>query len=364
MKNRIIFTLLIASLFCLFVAPYKVGAVCNTSINPSDPNAQAALDSCLRQQRAQDQAARDLQAINSTAAQALYQNQINYFYKLDAIEKQVDAKYVSDSSYDPYRLNSGDCTMSMDIPSDPTTMDPNVFLMRMVNKKNCVDYLIKYMGNHPINTQTQQPQQNCTANAQYSNGRCYCNDGYEVSGTTCITYNQSCQNKYGFNSYGDKNNCYCDSGYVWNEQRTNCILVPAKTNDQICSDKFGPNVSWDGTRNSNGGLSCDCKIGYQWDASQTECIVVPPAPVVLAHPVEQNIIPPVINKQPVNNPPPVETAPPIITEQKVGTEPPAPIVEIEQKADFIFGAPTVQINSEPVHKLKWYQKIWNWFMRK
>ncbi len=309
------------------MVPYRINATCNTSINPSDPNAQAALQSCLNAQRIYDQQIRDQQAANAAYDQAIYQSQLTYFYKLDAIEKQIDIKYASDSGYDLYRLGSGDCTMSIDIPSDPTTINPNIFLSRMTNKKNCVDYLTKYMGNHPINTQTQTP-----------------------SGTLCNgKYWRTCPVGTTF---------YCPS--IGDAQCTQ----PTKTNDQICSDKFGPNVKWDGTKNSSGGLSCDCKIGYQWDASQTGCIVTPPTPITPVKIINQDVIPSEITQQPVNNPTPVKNDTPEIIKQKIETESPAPVIENEQKADDVLKTLSAQTNPEPVHKLKWYQKIWNWFMRR
>ena len=65
----------------------------------------------------------------------------------------------------------------------------------------------------------------CPPNSYLKNGLCYCNDGlvWNENGTQCITYNQSCQNKYGLHTYGDKNYCYCEEGYVWNKDKTKCI---------------------------------------------------------------------------------------------------------------------------------------------
>ena len=40
------------------------------------------------------------------------------------------------------------------------------------------------------------------------------------------------------------------------------LTSPLKTNDQICQDDFGINVSWDGTKNSDGTLNCQCFGGY------------------------------------------------------------------------------------------------------
>lgn len=52
-----------------------------------------------------------------------------------------------------------------------------------------------------------------------------------------------------------------------------------KTNDQICSDKFGSNSKWDGTKNSAGGVNCGCKTGYIWNEQITDCIIAPVVPI-------------------------------------------------------------------------------------
>ena len=67
----------------------------------------------------------------------------------------------------------------------------------------------------------------CPANSSCTASQFFCNDGYVASGNSCITYNQSCQIKYGANSYGDKINCYCNAGYQWNSQQTGCVIIPA-----------------------------------------------------------------------------------------------------------------------------------------
>jgi hypothetical protein len=63
---------------------------------------------------------------------------------------------------------------------------------------------------------------------------------------------------------------------------------PVKTNDQVCIDKFGAHIKWDGTKNNAGGLSCGCQSGYQFNQGQTQCISIPK--------VETKTITPVIKK--------------------------------------------------------------------
>jgi hypothetical protein len=137
----------------------------------------------------------------------------------------------------------------------------------------------------------------CPANSQYFNGQCVCNDGYVASGNTCITYTQNCQNKYGANSYGDKQHCYCSSGYEFNSDKTACvksIVCPANstkvgqnclcnegfilrngqciTYTQDCRLTFGDHVI--GRKGDAGNSFCDCESGYTWNSNQTNCIKI------------------------------------------------------------------------------------------
>lgn len=72
------------------------------------------------------------------------------------------------------------------------------------------------------------PQYTCPVNSTLSGTICPCNDGYVSNGSACITYTQSCQIKYGANSYGDKQYCHCSAGYEWNMSQTVCIKVEVK----------------------------------------------------------------------------------------------------------------------------------------
>ncbi|MFZ2038852.1 MAG: hypothetical protein WAV11_02860 [Minisyncoccia bacterium] len=134
-----------------------------------------------------------------------------------------------------------------------------------------------------------------------------CQNGYVLMNGSCITYNQSCNLQYpntvfvNYNGNGERV-CNCASGYLWNKQKTGCIL----DYNLICSDKFGAGFTWDGTINSaggpncssavennkicakdygersiwngktneKGGLICDCMTGYQWNSNQTSCITI------------------------------------------------------------------------------------------
>jgi hypothetical protein len=160
--------------------------------------------------------------------------------------------------------------------------------------------------------QTQQvQQQTCPANSYNSNGQCVCNNGYVGSGSSCITYNQACQNQYGVNSYGDASNCYCNAGYQWNTSRTGCVAIVCSSNsslvgsqcfcnngyiqsgsvcityNQDCINNFGQNVH--GTKGNNNNSSCDCDTGYQWNSQQTACVAIPAS-------VVSNLVPVVSEK--------------------------------------------------------------------
>lgn len=72
------------------------------------------------------------------------------------------------------------------------------------------------------------PQYTCPANSTLNGTICPCNDGYVSNGSACITYTQSCQTKYGVNSYGDKQYCYCSARYELNASQTACIKAEVK----------------------------------------------------------------------------------------------------------------------------------------
>lgn len=65
-------------------------------------------------------------------------------------------------------------------------------------------------------------------NSTLNGTSCPCDDGYVSNGSACITYTQSCQTKYGVNSYGDKQYFHCFAGYEWNTSQTACIKVEVK----------------------------------------------------------------------------------------------------------------------------------------
>lgn len=151
---------------------------------------------------------------------------------------------------------------------------------------------------------------------------CTCKTNYSwgATGNTCVLKSallSECQESYGVGSYSITENgkavCDCLDGYYWNNGQTSCVPYIAKTNDQICSEKYlnsyydGTSCScpsgyywdnnkdgysggcytisalnqscnnsylnsvWDGTYATNGSFVCDCKPGYKWNIALTAC---------------------------------------------------------------------------------------------
>lgn len=122
--------------------------------------------------------------------------------------------------------------------------------------------------------------------AEYSflKDSCVCRSGYVVNSTTnkcmldTLFYNSSSYTPPAIvscpaNSYLLGDSCYCSIGYKINLDKTSCVPVSVKTNDQSCQDSFGLNVNWDGTKASSGGLNCNCKTGYVWNSAKTACAI-------------------------------------------------------------------------------------------
>jgi len=97
-------------------------------------------------------------------------------------------------------------------------------------------------------------------------GQCECRYGYtwNSSGTSCIDQNQACQNQFGYYSKatisGDK--CECKNGYAWNSSGTKCV-----SQDEVCQDEFGYN-----SKATISGDKCECKYGYTWNKANNKCI--------------------------------------------------------------------------------------------
>lgn len=88
----------------------------------------------------------------------------------------------------------------------------------------------------------------------YATGRCECFSGYVFNGSYCISKEQSCWDKYGYNSTYNylSDTCKCKYGYVWNSSGTRCI-----SGDESCHDQLGIMSSYNSLSNT-----CDCFPGY------------------------------------------------------------------------------------------------------
>jgi|SRR3989344_1375988 len=130
----------------------------------------------------------------------------------------------------------------------------------------------------------------CTLNATYINGSCQCNAGYTANGNVCITISkvdiysapikptltidQKCKNNYGPNSYGTgANDCYCSTGYQWASDKKSCVVVPIKSNQQVCQEYYGAGSVWSGKLTDIGGPTCDCASGFEWSSARNFCNV-------------------------------------------------------------------------------------------
>ena len=68
-------------------------------------------------------------------------------------------------------------------------------------------------------------------------------------------------------SLTDLTKCSCNSGYQINPSKDACVVVPVKSNEQLCKEQFGSNAM----ESINRG-SCICESGYKWNETQTSCV--------------------------------------------------------------------------------------------
>ncbi len=137
-----------------------------------------------------------------------------------------------------------------------------------------------------------------------SNGTSYSQIGNSLYGSDGSTYSQIGNSIYGTGDGSATNNCpvnstynylssscKCNSGYQANTTKDGCVfsptpIFPAQSNDQVCSNSFGINSSWDGTKTAGGLLNCVCQSGYVWNTARTSCVaaaVIPtPQPTTYA----------------------------------------------------------------------------------
>ncbi|MCX6715639.1 MAG: peptidoglycan-binding domain-containing protein [Candidatus Taylorbacteria bacterium] len=107
----------------------------------------------------------------------------------------------------------------------------------------------------------------CPINSYYDGvSSCKCNYGYTVSGSSCVTVTQSCQNQYGYGSYGSGSSCYCSTGYQWNSSKTSCVFTPPTQPSSATNiTSSPPSIAGDGSL-------CYCAKNYKWNTAINSCV--------------------------------------------------------------------------------------------
>lgn len=122
--------------------------------------------------------------------------------------------------------------------------------------------------------------------------KCECMSGYIYDGSSCVyqssnsAYPASAASAYStysaasscpLNSHvnpSDSNKCLCDTGFQVNATGDACVVTPVISNNQACSNTYGANSRWDGTKTSDGQLNCGCQNGYTWNEMKTACVSI------------------------------------------------------------------------------------------
>lgn len=169
------------------------------------------------------------------------------------------------------------------------------------SESSCLSMLEAWLGRGMCQAQRQKSNENIQCVTGYtkvlSNGWYVCSP--VATPTVPIkTNDQVCIDKFGAHIKwdGTKNsegllNCGCEPGYQASNDGSTCVLVsnvPITTNDQICIEDYGINSTWSGKLNEKNGPICDCKINYVWNKGGTTCLAIPKA--------ETKTITPVIKK--------------------------------------------------------------------
>lgn len=210
-------------------------------------------------------------------------------------------------------------------------------------------------------------------------GGCKCMSGYVVNGSSCISEDEWCQNKYGHGSEYDSldDKCVCSRGYGYDSNSNRCKLASLAcydklglmseynsitdececssgyifdgdsciSEDEACQDQYGLNSY--GKDNN-----CYCLPGYQFNKEKTSCISIPKATVT-----NQDIYPVTKNNQ-------------ATTTKKESPEVKKEEIKVKKEAQETTPSVTEEIKTEtnsdsdsnlvPPKKIKWYKKIFNW----
>lgn len=170
------------------------------------------------------------------------------------------------------------------------------------SESSCLSMLEAWLGGGRCLAQRQKSNENIQCVTGYtkvlSNGWYVCSPA--VTPVVPVkTNDQVCIDKFGahikWDGIKDSKgliNCECESGYQASSDGSACVLVsnvPVKTNDQICNKDYGANSVWTNKLNDTGGPVCDCKIGYQFNKGQTQCISIPKTETKTIAPVTKKV---------------------------------------------------------------------------
>lgn len=179
----------------------------------------------------------------------------------------------------------------------------------------------------------------CPSHSSPTDDGCRCNSGYMVDSTEtrCVPEPEPEPSCPTHSSPDNDGQCSCDSGYIVNDTQNGCVSL-----SNWCSATYGNTYVADG--------QCVCLDGYSYDETTQSCKIVVKQPVVVNNPV-------------------VKDTPKLVTETKIEEVKveEKPILETEIIVDTESTSVTQDIQVEPAPeptvKLKWYQKIFNWFKK-
>jgi|GEM_PF-2168446 len=175
-----------------------------------------------------------------------------------------------------YVISGSSCVYDYSVPTTPTC--PLNSYYDGVSSCKC-NYGYSISGDSCIAI-TQVCQNKYGYNSYGSGTSCYCSIGYQwnTTQTACIATQTTptCP----INSYESGTYCKCNYGYQNNLTNDGCVLIPVvtapiKTNNQACQDAYGFNSNWDGTKTADDQLNCACQYGYLWNEQKTSCVIQP-----------------------------------------------------------------------------------------
>lgn len=167
-------------------------------------------------------------------------------------ENNLKNTYGLSNYYACHAENESSCGIRAD------TGDPSVQASCLILMQYCLER--KALSENRSN-QSFQNQISCPVGTVSKDGACVSND-------------QVCSNKFGQNWkwVGTKNdtgglNCGCKDGYT--SKNSVCVSY-----DQSCNIEF-PNTVFNKINDTTGGIICDCKTGYAWNDQRNSCVVAP-----------------------------------------------------------------------------------------